>query len=789
MAMNLLIVESPSKAKTIDKYLDNKFTVISSYGHIRGLPSTTGAVLPDEDFSMHYELLEKSAKAVTEIVKNAKQATAIYLATDPDREGEAISWHIVEMLKEKKALPAKTSVQRIVFNEITKKAVKEAIANPRELNQHLVEAQQARQALDYLVGFTLSPVLWRKMPGSRSAGRVQSVALRIICERESEIEKFNIEEYWSIQGLFNGDLKQNFTASLTHYQGNKLEKLSITNKKQAEAIVGNLKQSQFTVNEVIKKQQKRHPAPPFTTSTMLQDAAKKLGFSAKKTSQLAQRLYEGAQVNGESVGLITYMRTDSVNVSEVALTSVRSYIGKSYGDDFLPTAPRQYKTKTKNAQEAHEAIRPTDVNLTPIKLKASLEEDQYRLYELIWRRFVASQMESALLDVVSANISDSQGNIFRASGSTIVFQGFYQVYREGREEHDGSEEDEKLLPALKENEKLTTKDIIPNQHFTQPPPRYSEASLVKKMEELGIGRPSTYPTIISILQERNYVKLEQKRFTPEARGRFVTAFLTEFFTRYVEYNFTAQLEDKLDDIAQGEIPFKEVLRSFWQDFKPRVDEVLSFKNQDIVHKVEQNLHDFIFAKHNKTEANGIDPRQCPNCKSGKLELKLGKFGAFIGCSNYPECNHVQQIAGLQDKSQETPEDAVATEFPKIVGSHSQTGEEITLRKGPYGIYLQMNDGKKVKRAAIPKNVPLANVDLGYAENLLSLPKPIGTHPETGKPIKVGIGRFGPYVEHDGKFSSIKGIDIFEVDLSKALEILAQPKAPRGKVAKPKKGKK
>jgi DNA topoisomerase-1 len=789
MAMNLLIVESPSKAKTIDKYLDNKFTVISSYGHIRGLPSSTGAVMPDEDFSMHYELLEKSAKAIGEIVKNAKKATAIYLATDPDREGEAISWHIVEMLKEKKALPAKASVQRVVFNEITKKAVKEAIANPRELNQHLVEAQQARQALDYLVGFTLSPVLWRKMPGSRSAGRVQSVALRIICERESEIEKFNIEEYWSIQGLFAGDLKQNFTASLTHYQGNKLEKLSIANNKQAEEMVNHLKQSQFHVSEVIKKQQKRHPAPPFTTSTMLQDAAKKLGFSAKKTSQLAQRLYEGAQVNGESVGLITYMRTDSVNVSEVALTSVRNYIGESYGDDFLPSAPRQYKTKTKNAQEAHEAIRPTDVTLTPIKLKASLEEDQYRLYELIWRRFVASQMESALLDVVSANISDDHGNIFRASGSTIVFQGFYQVYREGREEHDGGEEDEKLLPLLKENEKLNTKDIIPNQHFTQPPPRYSEASLVKKMEELGIGRPSTYPTIISILQERNYVKLEQKRFIPEARGRFVTAFLTEFFTRYVEYNFTAQLEDKLDDIAQGGIPFKEVLRSFWQDFKPRIDEVLSFKNQDIVHKVEQNLHDFIFAKHSNTNSTEADPRQCPNCKTGRLELKLGKFGAFIGCSNYPECNHVQQISGMQDKDQETPEDAGATEFPKVIGNHPQTGEEITLRKGPYGIYLQMNDDKKVKRASVPKSVPLTNMDLQYAQNLLSLPKPIGTHPETGKNVKVGIGRFGPYVEHDGKFSSIKGMDIFDVDLTKALEILAQPKVPRGKAVKAKKSKK
>jgi DNA topoisomerase I len=765
--MKLLIVESPSKAKTINTYLGKDYKVISSFGHVRGLPSVVGSVKPDDNFSMSYEVLDKSKKHVDEIIRSSKQADEIYLATDPDREGEAISWHIVEILKAKKAIPKGTTVKRVVFNEITKNAVIEAVNNPREIDENLVLAQQTRQALDYLVGFTLSPVLWRKLPGNRSAGRVQSVALRVICERENEIEKFISQEYWSITALFENSDAAKFKGHLSHYQNKKLDKFDLNSEKLSLDAVKEIEQHKYHVEKIDKKQMRRFPQPPFTTSTMLQEAGRKLGYSASKTSKMAQNLYEGIDIGGTTTGLITYMRTDSVNVSKDALAETRKFIGKKFGDSYLPKAAREYKTKTKNAQEAHEAIRPTDVTLSPEKIEKYLSDDQYKLYDLIWKRMVASQMENALIDIVSADICSTDKLItFRSTGSTVVFNGYFAVYKE--DEDDSEDEESQALPKLSEQEKINLDKLDPKQHFTQPPPRYTEASLVKKMEELGIGRPSTYPSIISILQEREYVKIDKKRFFPESKGRLVTAFLSTFFSKYVEYDFTAKLEDELDDIANAEIKWMKVLKDFWSPFKEKTDEVLKIDNIKIIQEIEKDLSDLLFKKEEGSKT-------CPTCKTGTLGLKTGKFGAFIGCSNYPECKHVQQFGQTPEGDSE---DGEKGKFPIVIGKNS-SGDEISIRKGPYGIYIQSGEGKDIKRVSLPKGKSPELVDLDYAAGLLTLPKVIGDHPETGEPIKVGIGRFGPYLQYQGAFRSLKEDDPVSIGLHRAVEILAMPIQKKG----------
>lgn len=766
--MKLLIVESPSKAKTINQYLGKDFLVISSYGHLRGLPSEEGSVLPDEDFKMKFQVLDKSKKQADEIVKQYKKADEVFLATDPDREGEAISWHIVELLKDKKVLDKNIPMKRVVFYEITKKAITAAISKARNVDENLVHAQQARQALDYLVGFNLSPVLWRKLPGSRSAGRVQSVALRLICDRETEIEKFRSDEYWSIHGMFKPEVKNAFKAILTHYNGTKLEKLSIQNEASASSIKAALESGAYHIDDIEKKQIRRNPAPPFTTSTMLQEAARKLGYSAKRTSRIAQDLYEGLTIDGSNIGLITYMRTDSVSLSEDAISAFRSHITDEFGNKYLPSAPRLYKTKSKNAQEAHEAIRPTNISISPKSLYGKIDSDHLKLYELIWKRALASQMENAILDSVGINIATSdKKSIFRATGTTINFDGFLKLYQEGAD--DEEDEDKQPIPELKVGEKIDMNEIETNQHFTQPPPRYTEASLVKKMEELGIGRPSTYPSIISILQDREYVLLDKKRFMAESKGRLVNAFLTAFFTKYVEFDFTAKLEDQLDDIANGETNWKTVLKGFWTPFKTEIDRVLTIKNVDIVKDIEKHLMTFMFGNAENVE----EKTKCPTCSTGTLALKTGKFGAFVGCSNYPECKHIQQLgsgsAFAEEKSEEEIKQENELQLPKILGEHE--GKEVSLRKGPYGFYVQLGDGKEVKRTGLQKGQNLGSVDLAFAVSLLSLPRVVGDHPEGGV-VKAGIGRFGPYVEYNRKFKSIKNEDPVSITLERALEFLA-----------------
>ncbi|MBP7190448.1 MAG: type I DNA topoisomerase [Rickettsiaceae bacterium] len=775
--MKLVIVESPAKAKTINKYLGSDFKVVASFGHIRDLPSKNGSVLPDNNFEMKYEIPAKSAAHVKAICEAAKSAEAIYLATDPDREGEAISWHVVEALREKKALKKDVLIKRVAFNEITKKAVSQAIASPRDIDTALVDAQQARRALDYLVGFTLSPVLWKKLPGSRSAGRVQSVALRLICDREHEIERFVTQEYWDISADMLSLTGEDFTARLANVNGEKLEKFSITNKEQAEKISEALKLRSYKVSSVEKKQQKRHPQPPFTTSSMQQEAARKLGFSAKKTMQIAQKLYEGIELNGEQVGLITYMRTDGVSISEDAIKDTREYIKSAIGEDYLPESAKIYKSKAKNAQEAHEAIRPTNVNLSPEKLKSSLESDFFKLYDLIWKRLVASQMESVVLDVVTAIIeSDDKNYILRAVGSVISFDGFYKIYKEGTD--DSESEESRLLPILNEGDAAEVRKVNPAQHFTEPPPRFTEASLVKKLEELGIGRPSTYASIISVLQDRNYVTLEKKRFMPEERGILVTAFLVNLFKKYVEYDFTADLENELDEIAEGKLPWKEMLSKFWQGFHDNVDFANQYKISDVISKLNEVLSDHLFP----AREDGKDPKKCDACGTGELGLKLGKFGAFIACSNYPECKFTRQI--VQNESPSEGGDGVseapgADENNKLLGENS-AGVSIYLKKGPYGWYIQEGEGldktEKPKRSSLPPATVPQSVDLSVALNLLSLPKLIGKHPETDQDIHVGIGKFGPYIKHASKFVSIpKGEDIFSVTVERAVEIIASGK--------------
>ena len=769
--MHVVVVESPAKAKTINKYLGSDYTVLASYGHVRDLPAKDGSVRPDEDFAMSWEVEERSEKRLKDIVQALKGADSLYLATDPDREGEAISWHVREVLEQRRALKG-IPVKRVVFNEVTKSAVLEAFAQARDLNIELVDAYMARRALDYLVGFTLSPVLWRKLPGSRSAGRVQSVALRLICERESEIEIFRTQEYWSIEARFLNPAKQPFTAHLTHLDGKKLERFDLGDEaaaKGAAAIAAS--EPGYAVTRVDHRQVRRNPQPPFTTSTLQQEASRKLGFGTTRTMQMAQRLYEGIELGGETVGLITYMRTDGVQLSQEAIGAARRLIDRDYGEKYCPKSPRQYRTVAKNAQEAHEAIRPTDLFRHPRDVARFLEPDQLRLYELIWKRTVASQMESAVMDQVSVDINGAAGRVtFRATGSIVVFDGFLKLYQEGRDD-DGTEDQDKRLPPLKEKDGLDLGEIKPEQHFTEPPPRYTEASLVKKMEELGIGRPSTYASIIQVLQDRDYVKLDRKRFVPEDRGRLVTTFLENFFERYVQYHFTADLENSLDEISGGRANWKEVLRKFWHDFSFAIDGTKDLTISQVLEALDRELSGHLFPE----DGSGRDPRLCPGCQKGQLSLKLGKFGAFVGCSNYPECRFTRPLTSENGNGQENGE--LGDTGPKSLGTNPATGLEITLRKGPYGIYCQegeAKDGEKPKRVSLPRGMKPAEIALDTALALLGLPREIGNHPESGTMITAGIGRFGPYVKHGSVYKSLPaGDDVLTIGINRAVSLLAE----------------
>lgn len=772
--MKVVVVESPAKAKTINKYLGSDYKVLASYGHIRDLPSKDGSVDPEADFAMIWEAQPRAEKQIKEIANAVKGAESLFLATDPDREGEAISWHVQNVLSERKALKG-VDVKRVVFHEITKRAVLDAIDNPRELDQDLVDAYLARRALDYLVGFTLSPVLWRKLPGSRSAGRVQSVALRLICEREAEIEAFRSEEYWTIDAAFRTKERKNFTARLTHLDGEKLQKFSINTEAAAKAAVERIQGGTYAVRSLEKKQTKRNPYPPFTTSTLQQEASRKLGFGASRTMQLAQKLYEGIDLGGETVGLITYMRTDGVQLSQDAVFAIRDDIGKNFGDRYLPNSPRMYKNKSKNAQEAHEAIRPTDVRRHPREMAARLDKDMARLYELIWKRTVACQMASAELDQTTVTIqaADSRAE-FRATGSIITFDGFLKLYQETRDEPaQSSEEDEdgRLLPAVKEGEALAHDEPKAEQHFTQPPPRYSEASLVKGLEELGIGRPSTYASILQVLQDRNYVVLDKRRFIPEDRGRLVTTFLSNFFTRYVQYNFTAELEDALDNIAEGTVAWKKVLTDFWKAFHEAVDKTKDLKISDVLTALDEELGPHFFP----VDENGETVRACPTCSDGRLGLKLGKFGAFIGCSNYPECKFTRQMTQAGDGSEDGTADLA--NGPKILGKDPATGLDVSIRKGPYGTYVQLGEKTdevpKPKRASLTKGMVPSEVTLETALGLLALPREVGPDPESGEVILAGIGRYGPYLKIGSTYVSIPaGDDVLTIGINRAVDLIA-----------------
>jgi DNA topoisomerase-1 len=800
--MKLVIVESPAKAKTINKYLGSDFKVMASFGHVRDLPSKNGSVLPEEDFAMKY-VISESNRHIDEIIKTASKANIIYLATDPDREGEAISWHVAELIKEKNCNKLDNMFKRVAFNEVTKKAILEAMANPRDIDINLVNAQQARRALDYLVGFTLSPILWRKLPGCKSAGRVQSVALKLICQREDEIERFRIEEYWDISLKMLNSNKELFVAKLTHVNGIKLEKFSITKENEAVNLVESLKSESFSVSSIEKKQQKRQPPPPFITSSLQQESARKLGYSAKKTMQIAQKLYES--------GFITYMRTDGVSLSVDFTNTVRKLIQSNFGSEYLPASIRLYKSKVKNAQEAHEAIRPTDIIMSPSSLESKLETDHYRLYDLIWKRTIACQMENVIIDMVSATLDSNDKNYTaKATGSTIAFDGFYKIYKEGKD--DEKEEESKTLPPLTEGEKTETVEIIPAQHFTEPPPRYSEASLVKKLEELGIGRPSTYASILSVLQERKYVSLTKKRFIPDELGRLLTAFLIGFFGKYVEYDFTADLENELDEVAVGKIEWKTLLRNFWEGFNQNVSVVSEQKIADVIHYVEGALDYHLFGDSIDNKSSKI----CASCSTGKLSLKLGKFGAFLGCSNYPECNFKKQITSNNINDNDAQHGDFG-ENNKLLGQDNN-GVDIFLKKGPYGWYVQLGDGvsiektedtkktkskveksktkkvkaEKPKRASLPATMVPSDLTIEQAVKLLILPCKIGRYKDTSNDMVTGIGRFGPYIKYCDKFISIpKKFDIFALTVEEAAEIIdakeakSMASAEKGeKVAKP-----
>lgn len=874
--MKLLVVESPAKAKTINKYLGtDEYSVLSSYGHIRAIPTKDNAVeVCGGDIKIRYDILPSAEKNIAKLVQASKSASTIYFATDPDREGEAISWHLLEVLKQRGAISDSTQLKRIVFHEITLQAVHAAIKQPRDIDLHLVHAQQARQALDYIVGFTLSPILWRKLPGSRSAGRVQSVALKIICERESEIESFEKLEYWKVHGLFCGaqdvvsadgsagvafgpstdhcvsddgaNSNLQFQAELAMFGGKSLGKLSIAKKEQAEAMVDDLKQRTYHVQKVDVKKITNSPKPPFTTSTLLQEASYRLNFSSKKTSLMAQRLYEGVDIQGKPTALITYMRTDSVYVSNEAARKANALIIQLYGRNYAPENIRSYKNKIKNAQEAHEAIRPVDVDVLPEAIKSLIDDDLYRLYELIWRRFVASQMSNAVLDVTTVKIVDDASQsqakphaLFKASGSVVLFHGYRRVYgvygdvdagdgdtahgKRGKSEGDDCDDhsktkDAQLLPRLCVKQRVDILEVQCSEHQTKPQSRFSEASLVKKMEELGIGRPSTYPTIISILQDRQYVTLKNKQFTPEPRGRLVNAFLSDFFGEYVQYEFTAQMENMLDEISRGEKEYKDELVKFWTEFKEKAGNVIALKTADVLRTIEGTLVSYMYGvRSGNGRQCGVEEinqaKKCPTCNIGMLTLKNSRFSPFIGCNRYPECTFIRQFSGCDAAGNEKGgvvgvDESARGEWPRVLGVDVRDGHDVLLNNGPYGFYVMKkimkseavqgsrvvhasnekdNDHESTKRSrkkkpgkqrdvkivGVPKGVSPNDVTLPYALKLLDLPKIIGQHPDDGANVVVGIGRYGPYVQHNRDFFSIKSADFTQTTLCDALELMSK----------------
>lgn len=763
--MKLVVVESPAKAKTINKYLGSDYKVLASYGHIRDLPSKDGSVDPDNDFAMTWEFSPVGKKHLNDIIAALKDCDTLILASDPDREGEAIAWHILEELKEKKKLNGK-KIERVVFHEITKSAVKEGIENPREIDQDLVSAYMARRALDYLVGFNLSPILWRKLPGSKSAGRVQSVALRLICDRENEIDKFKAEEYWTIDVDLLTAQKAEMLTHLINLDGKKLDKFTINSEEKALAAKAKIEAQNFAISNVERKKASRYPAPPFTTSTLQQEAARKLRFSAKKTMQVAQKLYEA--------GIITYMRTDAVNLSKEAIKACREAIEKYFGASYLPKTAKEYKNKTKNAQEAHEAIRPSDVMNTPKKMELKLDSDAYKLYELIWKRTVACQMNPAILDRVVVDAKSADGKILlRANGQVIQFDGFLKLYQESKDDSDEDDENA-ILPNVETGESVEKKEIKPAQHFTTPPPRFTEASLVKKLEELGIGRPSTYANIIAVLQERKYVKVEKLRFIPEDRGRIVTVFLENFFKKYVEYDFTAQMEEFLDDVSAGAMQWKKLLAGFWAKFIKNIDEVKPLQLTEVINKIDEALSAHLFPP----REDGSDPRICPKCGKGRLSIKFGKFGAFLGCSNYPECSYTKPLTDTKEEEQEAANASaqkLASGEDKILCQMNE--QNVYLRKGPYGYYVQLGDAngntEKPKRCSLPKFIKPEELTAEQAQILLSLPRDLGNG------IEANIGKFGQYIKQGTKSKSLSGEDnIFNITAERAEELL------KNAVAKP-----
>ncbi|MCA3324064.1 MAG: type I DNA topoisomerase [Roseomonas sp.] len=775
---DVVVVESPAKAKTIEKYLGRDFTVLASYGHVRDLEEKDGAVLPDQDFAMLWGKDPRGEQQVGKIASALKGAKRLFLATDPDREGEAISWHVKDMLAERGALKGK-HVQRITFNEITKRAVQYAVAHPRDLDQPLIEAYLARRALDYLVGYTLSPVLWRKLPGSRSAGRVQSVALRLICEREAEIEAFRAREYWTIEGRFTTAAGAPFTARLTHLEGRKLEQFDLPDEAAAMRAKKLAEGGLYSVASVEKRRVRRNPPPPFMTSTLQMEASRKLGMGAQQTMRTAQALYEA--------GHITYMRTDGVTMAREAIAAIRDHVKSEFGPNYMPAAPREYASKAKNAQEAHEAIRPTDVTRSPDTMGGELEGAQARLYDLIWKRAVASQMASAEMDQTTVDIAAKDGRAqFRATGSVIAFDGFLKLYREDEDDRaadaragilpgaPAEDEDSRILPPMREKEALKHGDIAASQHFTQPPPRYSEASLVKKLEELGIGRPSTYASILQRLQDLKYVSLEKRRFIAQDLGRMVTTFLVRFFEKYVDTGFTSAMEEKLDEISGGRAEWRAVMHAFWDEFSRAVEATKDLKVRDVIDALDEDLGPHIFP----ARGDGTDPRVCPSCSAGRLGLRLGRGGAFIGCSNYPECRYTRPF-GVG------PAQGEGAGADRDLGKDPATGQAVTLRRGPYGVYVQLGEagtdakGKptKPRRASLAAGQNPETMTLEAALGLLSLPRVIGIDPESKEEITAGLGRFGPYVRCGSIFKSLdKDDDVLTIGLNRAIALLADARS-------------
>ncbi|MDZ4761163.1 MAG: type I DNA topoisomerase [Alphaproteobacteria bacterium] len=774
--MQVVVVESPGKVQSINKYLGPGYKVMASYGHIRDLPSKDGSVDPDNDFAMLWEVDAKSSKRVKDIADAMRDADGLILATDPDREGEAISWHVLEALNLRKVLKGKT-IQRVTFNAITKKAVTEAIENPRQIDQQLVDAYLARRALDYLVGFSLSPVLWRKLPGSRSAGRVQSVALRLVADRELEIETFKAEEYWQIKTQLSVAAGQ-FEARLTELDGKRLQKFSLPDAETAAAALAAVKAGAYRVASVEARPVRRNPPPPFTTSTLQQEAARKLGMSASRTMQTAQKLYEGVSIGGENVGLITYMRTDGVQMAEEAYHAARASITRLYGKTYIPDSPRRYTSKAKNAQEAHEAVRPTDFDRRPQDLH--IDPDMKRLYELIWKRAVASQMEAALIERTTVEVPSLDGRVgLRATGQVIRFDGFLTLYQEGHD--DDADDDGGRLPAIVVGDSPRLVEAASSQHFTEPPPRFSEASLVKRLEELGIGRPSTYASTLSTLIDREYVRLEQKRFIPEDKGRMVTVFLAKFFARYVEYDFTAALEEKLDLVSDGKLGWKDFLREFWIDFHAAIASVAELRITHVIDALNEVLEPHIFPP-GVDDATGeaTNPRACPTCGAGQLSLKLGRFGAFIGCSNYPDCRYTRPFGVDQkDAQSDVPPEG------KLLGVDPATDLQVALKSGRFGAYVQLGPdpvakGEKPKRSSLPGGWSAADLDLEGALKLLQLPREVGRHPEDNEPIIANLGRFGPYVQHLKTYANLPDPnDVFEVGLNRAVTLIAEKRAGGG----------